>query len=179
MGPGQNNYIDGWVHVGANMFTGKCNLWAGLRNPLPFHDSSVDAFYSHHMVEYLPGVRSHLQEVFRCLKPDGVCRMGANGDSAIAKFIEDDKGGSDLPESRKSIGGRFENFIFCSGEHFTILAFSMLEELLRDVGFEDVRSRRPVTETGYPDKFSEYLVKEYETDYEVPHTLIVEAVEVG
>ena len=59
-------------------------MWADLNNKLPFHDNSVDAFYSHHMIEHLPDIQFHLREVYRCLKPEGVYRVGGpNGDSAI------------------------------------------------------------------------------------------------
>src|SRR4051794_6453068 len=54
LGPGQKNYLDGWVNVDANLFTAKIDVWADLRNRLPFPDSSVDAFYSHHVIEHLP-----------------------------------------------------------------------------------------------------------------------------
>lgn len=178
LGPGQNNYIDGWINVDANMFTGKCDLWADLRNPLPFHDGTVDCFYSHHMIEHLPDVRSHFSEVFRCLKPGGAYRVGGpNGDSAIKKFIENDgQWFSDYPDKRASIGGRFENFIFCRGEHVTILTFTFLEELLTATGFTGLRKCCPVVETGHPQLFSECLPKEHESDNAVPHTLIIEAV---
>ena len=125
LGPGQKNYLDGWINIDANMFTGKCDLWADLRNPLPFHAGTVDAFYSHHMIEHLPDIQFHLSEVFRCLKPGGIYRVGGpNGDAAISKFMEKDLSWfSNFPDERKTIGGRFENFIFCRGEHLTNLTF--------------------------------------------------------
>ena len=177
LGPGQKKYIDGWVNIDANMFTGKCDVWADLRNPLPFHTETVDAFYSHHMIEHLPNIYFHLKEVFRCLKLGGIYRVGGpNGDSAIAKFIENDSSWFiDYPDKRKSIGGRFENFIFCRGEHLTILTFSMLEEFMNEIGYEDICLCKPVKETNYPELLSDCLLKEYESDLEIPHTLIIEA----
>ena len=59
LGPGKKNYIDEWINIDANMFTGKCDLWLDLRNKLPFKNSSVDYCYSHHMVEHLPNMKSH------------------------------------------------------------------------------------------------------------------------
>lgn len=178
LGPGQQNYIDGWVNVDANTFTGKCDVWADLRNPLPFHDETVDGFYSHHMIEHLPNIQMHFNEVFRCLKPGGVYRVGGpNGDSAIKKFTENDsRWFPDFPEKRSSLGGKLENFIFCRGEHVTILTFSFLEEMLTTSGFCEIKTCDPTRETGYPDLFSECLSKEYESDFANPHTLIVEAV---
>lgn len=177
LGPGQGKYIDGWVNVDANMFTGKCDVWANLQNPLPFHTGSVDAFYSHHMIEHLPNIQSHLAEVFRCLKPGGIYRIGGpNGDSAILKFTANDLAWfGDYPDKRKSIGGRFENFVFCRGEHLTILTYSLLEEFMREVGYVDITQSMPVKETNYPKIFNDCLSKEYESDFSVPHTLIVEA----
>lgn len=177
LGSGKN-YIEGWVNVDANMFTGKCDVWADLRNPLPFHDGTVNCFYSHHMVEHLPNVQDHVREVFRCLKPGGVYRLGGpNGDSAIKKFTENDaRWFSDFPDKRTSVGGRFDNFVLRRGQHLTILTFSFLEEILTTNGFADVTLCKPIKETGYPELFAPCLATEYEFDFAVPHTLIVETV---
>lgn len=176
LGPGQRNYLKGWVNVDANMFTGKCDVWADLRNPLPFHSSTVDAMYSHHVIEHLPDLGFHFGEVFRCLKPGGVYRVGGpNGDAAAAKLVEGDKEWfSDFPDNRSSVGGRFENFVFCRQEHLTVLTFSYLGEISGTVGFSGIRRCKPVVETGFPGLFSDCLSKEYESDFEVPHTLIAE-----
>jgi hypothetical protein len=118
-----------------------------------------------------------LRQVFRCLKPGGMYRVGGpSGDNAVRKFIENDtQWFSDFPDKRASIGGRFENFIFCRREHVTILTFSFLEELLTQVGFVDVRACLPTRETSAPELFGDCLQKEYESDFETPHTLVVEA----
>jgi predicted SAM-dependent methyltransferase len=178
LGPGQRNYLEGWINVDANRFTGKCDVWADLRNRLPFRSGTVDAVYSHHVVEHLPDLPGHFRDVLRCLKPGGVYRVGGpNGDSAIRKFVENDHGWfSDFPDNRETIGGRFENFVFCRQEHLTILTASFLEEILTQAGFERVRTLKPVLETGHPELFRECLAKEEESDFDVPHTLIVEAV---
>lgn len=177
LGPGQKKYIKGWVNVDANMFTGKCDIWADLRNPLPFRDSTIDATYSHHMIEHLPNMARHFRDVYRCLKPGGVYRVGGpHGDNAIKKFLAGDKSWfGDWPDKRVSIGGRFENFIFCRNEHLTILTYSFLNELLSDAGFVNIRVCEPVRETHRPEFFSDCLPMEEETDFESPHTLIMEA----
>lgn len=181
LGPGQRNYIPGWINVDANMFTGKCDVWADLRNPLPFRTDSIDAFYSHHVIEHLPDVRQHLSEVFRCLKPGGTYRVaGPNGDSAIAKFVANDAAWfGDYPDKRRSIGGKFENFIFVRQEHLTVLTHSYLRELMEDVGYQDIHLRKPVVETGRPDLFAACVEKESESDFEWPHTLVIEATKPG
>ena len=123
LGPGQKNYLKSWVNVDANMFTAKCDLWTDLRNPLPFPDATVNAFYSHHVIEHLPDLDQHFRDVFRCLKPGGLYRVGGpNGDAAIDRFLKNDKEWfSDFPDLRKDRGGRLDNFIMCRGEHFTYL----------------------------------------------------------
>jgi len=179
LGSGQKNYLDGWINIDANRFTGKCDVWADLRNPLPFHDNTVDAIYSYHFIEHLPDtlLGFHFREMFRCLKPGGVFRVGGpNGDAAIQKFIEGDSAWfSDWPEKRKSIGGRFANFIFCRNEHMTILTFSYLKELAADAGFENIIQVKPVIETYFSEFFDEkVLITENERTLDSPHTLIVE-----
>jgi predicted SAM-dependent methyltransferase len=176
LGPGQEKYLDGWLNVDANIFSGKADVWADLRNTLPFHDSSIDAVYSHHMVEHLPNIEAHFTDVLRCLKPGGVYRVGGpNGDSAILKFLEkDSEWFDDFPDKRFSIGGKLENFIFCRNEHLTLLTFSFLEELMIGAGFCNIEMLLPVKQTKYPDLFSDCLATEFETDFLVPHTLIVE-----
>ncbi len=177
LGPGQSNYLDGWVNVDANMFTGKCDVWADLRYPLPFRDGTVDVIYSHHVIEHLPDLPGHFAEMFRALKPGGVFRIGGpNGDSAIRKFVEGDSAWfSDFPDKRKSLGGRFENFIFCRQEHLTILTFSFLEELLSEAGFVDLVVRQPCKDTGIPQFIDSALLgKEWESTEDCPHTLLIE-----
>jgi predicted SAM-dependent methyltransferase len=178
LGPGQKNYIEDWINIDANIFTGAADLWADLRHPLPFYKNSVDAIFSHHFIEHLPNLNLHFKDVYRCLKPGGVYRFGGpHGDNAIKKFVEGDKGWfSDFPDKRKSIGGRFENFIFCRQEHLTILTYSYLKELLLDAGFEIIYKCTPQNSVFYSKLFNDCLSKEWESDFKVPHTIILEAV---
>ncbi len=178
LGPGQKNYLDGWVNVDANMFTGKCDIWADLRNPLPFADSSVDAAYSHHVIEHLPDTWAHFAEVYRVLKPGGIYRVGGpNGDSAIRKFQEVDHAWfSDFPDNRRSIGGRFVNLVFCRGEHLTLLTESLMTEVAADAGFQPGKLVRPAEETGHPQFFADCLALEHEPFPDCPRTLLMEFV---
>jgi predicted SAM-dependent methyltransferase len=178
LGPGQKSYLKGWINVDANFISSKIDVWADLRNALPFNDNSINIFYSHHVIEHLPNLEFHFAELFRCLKPNGKIRIaGPNGDAAMKKFLENDYAWfPDFPDERKSIGGRFENFIFARQEHLTILTFSHLQELLTPLGFRSIAQMLPKRETQFPELIDDYLFSyEWETDFDSPHTLVVEA----
>jgi predicted SAM-dependent methyltransferase len=181
LGPGQKNYLNGWTNVDANIFTAKIDIWADISGKLPFRSETVDAFYSHHVIEHLPDAKLafHLREMFRCLRKGGVVRIGGpNADMAIKKFQENDASWfSDFPDKRSSIGGKFANFILCRGEHLAILTASYLTELADDAGFEQISFCDSATRTNYPIIFDkDVLGKEGdEPTPEAPHTLIIEA----
>lgn len=179
LGPGQSNYINGWINVDANMFTAKCDIWADLRNELPFKNESVDVFYSHHVIEHLPDLQYHFKELYRCLKKGGVIRVGVpNSDSAVRKYIQGDKAWFfDFPDNRNSIGGRLDNYIYCRQEHLSMLTPSYLEELASNAGFKNIKVCLPTKETNYPNLIDNLIFeKEWETDFEFTHTLIIEAI---
>jgi SAM-dependent methyltransferase len=178
LGPGQRHYLEGWINVDANMFTARCDVWSDISAHLPFRDASVDAIYSHHVIEHLPNLLTHFQEMFRILKPGGVIRVGGpNGEAAMREYLAGNHAWfSDFPDARSSIGGRFENFIFCRQEHLTILTPSFLEEIANEAGFKAVRVVRPIVETGSPDIFdSQVMSHEWENTPDSPHTLLIEA----
>lgn len=178
LGPGQNNYIDGWINVDANIFSGKADVWANLNNQLPFNNDSVDIFYSHHVIEHLFNLKSHFKQMHNALKPNGRIRIGGpNADSAIKKYIANDTTWfNDFPDERKSIGGKLENFIICRQEHLTLLTFSFLEELLLDAGFKNIKSVISSKETNFNDIIlNDVLSKEWELDFNFPITLMIEA----
>ena len=127
-------------------------------------------------MEHLPNLEQHFAEVYRCLKPGGVYRVGGpSGDGAIRKFVADDlEWFGVFPDKRESLGGRFENFIFCRREHLTILTSSFLAELMTAAGFTYPQVCVPRRDTTRRDLFEACLAIEDESDFEVPHTLIVE-----
>ena len=177
LGPGQRNYLDGWINVDANMFTGKCDVWTNLVNGLPFRNGTVDAIYSHHVIEHLPNLEGHFREMFRVMKPGGVFRVGGpNGDTAMRKYLEGDNSWfPDFPKKRTSLGGRLENFVFCTGEHLTILTPSYLQEIATSVGFTDLKMGSPKLHTHYPEIFDKHvLATEWESTPEAPHTVLLE-----
>lgn len=181
LGPGSKRYIDGWINVDANFISARPDVWADLRNTLPFPDNSVDVIYSHHVIEHLPDtlLAFHFRQMFRCLKPGGFIRVGGpNGDVAMRKYLEgDDAWFSDWPDKRRSTGGRLVNFLLCRGEHQTILTASYLQELAGDAGFGNIAPCNPQTETRHPEIIEPRILASENVGPHVdaPKTLMLEA----
>lgn len=181
LGPGQKNYLSGWINLDANFLTSKIDVWANILDPLPFKAGSVNIFYSHHVIEHLPDtiLSNKFEEMFQCLRSGGGIRIGVpHLGNACRKYLEKDyKWFEDFPEKRDSIGGKLTNFIFCKGEHLTALDESYMTEFLQKAGFIDIKYCMPTKETFLADLGidSQVLSKEYEWDFTYPHTLIVEA----
>jgi predicted SAM-dependent methyltransferase len=180
LGPGQRNYLPGWINLDANIISSKPDVWANISDGLPFPDNSVDIFYSHHVIEHLPdtGLHKHFVEMFRALKPGGVIRVGGpNGDMAMRKHLEGDADWFiDFPDKRRSAGGRFNNFIFCRNEHLSLLSMSWLTELCEDAGFfapVQVIGANTTTMPGLVD--GQVFGIEFEPTPEAPQTLLIEA----
>ncbi len=177
LGPGKGKYVADWVNVDGNFISAKIDLWADLRNKLPFRDNSVGTFYSFHVVEHLPD--AHLpalfRDMYRALAPGGGIRIGGpDTGNACRKFVENDLAWfSDFPDKRRSLGGRFTNFVFCRGEHLTALSESYLREIAEDAGFVDIKRCLPMRESSLVG--AEIFNIEYESDFETPHSVVIEA----
>ena len=116
--------------------------------------------------------------MYRCLKKNSFIRIGGpNGDNAIKKFIENDlEWFSDFPEKRQSIGGKLDNYLLCKNEHLAILTKSYLIELAENAGFKNMKFCIPTKQTFHPKLIDQHVFeKEFESDLENPHTIIMEA----
>jgi SAM-dependent methyltransferase len=49
---------------------------------LPFDDASFDLVVSHHVIEHVPDQRRHLDEIWRVLRPEGVCYLATPNKSS-------------------------------------------------------------------------------------------------
>lgn len=184
LGPGQRNYLDGWINVDANFVTARCDVWANLIDPLPFRDNTVDVFYSHHVIEHLPDrlLVTHFREMYRCLKPGGMFRVGGpNGDAAIRKFLEGDSSWfSNFPDPHSSMGGKLVNFLFCRNEHLTILTESYMSEIAAAAAFIDTKTCMPSKTTTNPKLIDDKVLGlEAERTPDAPHTLLMEGYKPG
>ena len=178
LGPGKKNYLNGWINVDANIITAKIDVWADIKHPLPFQNDVVDVFYSHHVIEHLPNIQKNFHEMYRCLKKNSFIRIGGpHGDNAIKKFTENDlKWFGDFPEKRQSIGGKLDNYLLCKNEHLAILTKSYLIELASNAGFKNMKFCIPTKQTFHPELIDQQIFeKEWESDLENPHTIIMEA----
>jgi len=177
LGNGQEKYLDSWINVDANFITAKVDVWANLLNPLPFRDQSVDLY----VIEHLPDrhLQSHFNQMYKALRKNGGIRIGApHVGNACRKYVEQDiKWFSDFPDSPESIGGRLMNFIYCRGEHLTALDETYLEEIASNAGFTDIKFMIPGKETCLSDLGIDenVLLGEFETDFDCPHTVVLEA----
>jgi predicted SAM-dependent methyltransferase len=174
------NYLSGWINVDYNLATAKLDVWSDLEKALPFRNNSVDAFYSHHVIEHirLECLPYHFSEMFRCLKAGGLIRVGGpNGDSAIRRLLDlDGDWFGEFPKRYRSVGGRFNNFVFCNNEHFWMITADFLQELAEDAGFSDFGVKRAKSETGHPDLFeAAVLAGEHCSEHEYAETLMIEA----
>jgi predicted SAM-dependent methyltransferase len=134
------------VNVDGNLFRKK-DIWLDVTLGLPFPDNNLRGVYASHVVEHFDDrrVRGLLGEVYRVLKPGGAVRLVVPSlEYAIDSYV---RGITDKmpywPHKYASAGGRFNNFMLCQNQHFMMLDFSLLEELLSETGFSDIVRESP------------------------------------
>jgi predicted SAM-dependent methyltransferase len=88
------------------MFTATCDVWADLRSTIPFPEATVNAMYSHHVIEPLPDLELHVRAAYRCLNLGGMFRIARpHEENAIRNSIEGDSDWFDeFLIRRRSIG---------------------------------------------------------------------------
>jgi len=165
-------YLPGFINIDANPRE-KTDLWLDVRCGLPYRDASVDSIYTTHMLEHLypDELQNLLRECVRVLKPGAGMRIVVPSlSSAIAAYCQKRENWFDAwPLKYDSWGGKFSNYMFCSGQHRTAFDFEYLAEVLRTAGF------REIVETGEGDsRLYGDRVPGYEGREELQHSLFVE-----
>ena len=134
LGPGQSNYLNGWTNIDANFLTAKIDIWADISAKLPFRARNrrgVLLASCHRTSARSPPAISFFGDV--SIPQTGRRDPGRPGPTPIwrSRNLKNDDLDwfGDFPDRRRSIGGRFANFILCGGEHLTILTSSYLREL--------------------------------------------------
>jgi predicted SAM-dependent methyltransferase len=134
-------YIDGMINLDGNIFRKK-DVWLDVTLGLPFSNDSIQGIYASHIIEHFNSrnVKKLFCEYFRVLKPGGVVRMVVPSlEYAIDAYIEGNLAKfPEWPEKYNSIGGRFNNFMLCANQHFTMFDFTFLKELLKESGFSKI-----------------------------------------
>jgi predicted SAM-dependent methyltransferase len=171
--------IAGFVNIDANPLR-RPDLWLDLRLGLPFRDDSVAAAYCCHTLEHFaePDVRNILREAWRVLKPGcGVRLVTPDLGKAIAAYVAGRIDWfDDFPDSRRSLGGRFTNYLLCRDQHRLMFDFSFMAEILHDAGFIDIVERSPHESALFERSYLASFEYEQPAGY---HSLFVEAYKPG
>lgn len=141
LGSGASPYPQ-FINVDINLAR-RPDMWLDVRHGMPFAAGTVDAIYTRHVLEhfYHDELTRVLAECRRVLKPGGgirilvpslevACRAYLNGDESVLMTF---------PRPYRSRGGRTVNLLFCDGQHRMGFDFSLMQELLEDGGFTDIR----------------------------------------
>ena len=74
------------------------------------------------------------------------------------------------------MGGRLDNYLLCGNQHLSVLTRSYLLEIATKAGFKNIKFCLPTKETFHSELIDKQIFeKEWESDFENPHTLIMEA----
>jgi predicted SAM-dependent methyltransferase len=131
-------YIAGMINVEGNIFQRK-DLWADLKNRLPFADQTAHFIYCSHTLEhfYPDEAQAILREMFRVLKSDGVARIATPSFEHALKIAA----GEPATEPQRTFpdpAGQAIDYLFCDGQHKYGYSFSVMERFARDAGFTRV-----------------------------------------
>jgi prepilin-type processing-associated H-X9-DG protein len=174
LGSGASPYPQ-FINVDINLAR-RPDMWLDVRRGIPFAPRTVDAIYTRHVLEhfYHDELTRVLADSYRILKPGGgirilvpslevACRAYLDGDESVLMSF---------PRPYRSRGGRTVNLLFCDGQHRMGFDFSLMQELLEDVGFVDIRVV-PRAESRF---FPASVLREMEPDEAwLNQSLIVEA----
>ena len=171
--------IAGFVNIDGNPLR-RPDLWLDLTLGLPFKDGSVMGAYCSHTLEHFfePDVRQIMRDTCRVLGPGcGIRIVTPDLGKAVAAYVKQDTGWfDDFPDARRSLGGRFTNYLMCRDQHRLMFDFSFMKELLEDSGFVDVAEFSPHESSLFDRAYLAGFEYEQPGNY---HSLFVEAFKPG
>lgn len=167
-----------FLNIDINLFS-KPDIWLDMTKGLPFPDASIQGAYSCHVFEHLPYTKAldTMEEVYRVLANGaGVRIVVPSLEKAILAYTNGDAAWfSDWPDSRRSLGGRLNNYLLCRDQHKLMFDYSLFEELSGAAGFRNVLR----ADAGISQIFSAEVLEEIEgpeREEMIKKSLIVEVI---
>ncbi len=172
-----------YVNIGCGVNTGpeyinvdavpqeKTHVLADARKLSMFANASVDMLYASHVIEHLPrrDVPATLKEWYRVLKPGGVLRFGVPDFDQLIRMYQ--KSGNDVNAIVNQLMGQDGEW----DDHHTIWNKAYAEKLMKDAGFNEIRSWDPSTADHH--SFSDKTSRVYDVNGEqIPFSLNLEAI---
>jgi predicted SAM-dependent methyltransferase len=135
-------HVEGWVSL--DLDPDELGLPMDATKPWPFDDASARAVRTEHMIEHLSyeETRYCIQEIFRVLEPEGVCRICTPDlEATVRAFLERDPDVLDLHRSHGYVAPTWAHFVnnyMRMWGHRFLYDFDALSRLLLEAGFRDV-----------------------------------------
>lgn len=133
-----DHYIPGMINVEGNIMRRK-DLWADLRNPLPFGDETCIFVYCCHTLEhfYPDEAIELLKEIRRVLREEGVARIAV---PSLEHALDIAAGKVEKPWPRNFDDSQSQalNYLFCDGQHKYGYCLATLTQFAKEAGFSEV-----------------------------------------
>lgn len=144
--------IDGWLNADIDLRQ-DVDIFLDAREPLPFEADQFRFVFAEHLIEHLTFAEGSrfCSEVFRILRPGGVVRLSTPDMQFLLRYYEDESSEAQSYTEyhtkeflRLDVRSRalvVSNFFYDFG-HRLIYDWELMEELLREAGFERIERCR-------------------------------------
>jgi len=179
--------LEGWLNTDLDPVEPNV-LPLDVTKPFPFHNDVFDYVASEHMIEHVPFAagRHMLAESFRILKPGGRIRIATPDLQRYVQLFNPQL----TPIQRKYVEWTIQTFIsdalpayptyvlnniFYNFGHQAIYDFTLLSAMVRDIGFDDVKTYPPGVSDCEPLRGIEMHGKAVGEDINEYETVVLEA----